>query len=239
VVGSRALPDQGSAKKAFIVMITFGVIAAATCATRPHSDGPPPMCPGFTDGDFTDTPPLRDVPLPGCESIRQESRYCLTVGGLGVQAVGLDSGTVCQPSGAPLLGTDPQAMSIAWRGDALYTCRQGVGLARGSLADGSVEVAGGACNGVTVDTGRLLVAPVYAGPLSRALDGYHTWAARSPGSRPRRMDSAWSSTSRPRATSSTAISQRAGPSSRRPTCDSTPSSATSRCRVALVCTDAQ
>lgn len=144
--------------------------------TVPHSAGPPPKCPDVSMGEFDDTPPLRDVPLPGCESIRQESRYCLTTVGLTVAAVGLDSGTVCRLSNGPSVGVDPQSLSMAWRGDALYTCQQSVGIARGSLSDGSVEVAGGPCNGVTVGNGRLLVAPVFAGPFSRLLDAYDTWA---------------------------------------------------------------
>ena len=108
--------------------------------------------------------------LPGCESLTEESSYCMVVEDgyerasdgtyycdgtkVSAQMVGLDSGTTCGsvPAGAGLGGA-----SLGWMGDYLYMCEIERGLARMSLLDGSIDIAPLPCEGVTIQDNGLVV----------------------------------------------------------------------------------
>ncbi len=132
----------------------------------PHSTAPPPLCPcdAVTDDE---TRPLRDVAFPGCEEVTGESQYCLTGAGGSLALLGIDSGTVCALASAPAVWLSPLSITLAWRGEAAYSCIYGGGLVRVSLRDGSVQYAQMPCGGVAIDdAGRLLIS------LSAADDPY-------------------------------------------------------------------
>lgn len=117
------------------------------------------------------------VPLPGCDSVMAETRYCLTL----VQAtdseetnlavLGLDSGQLCNLFEVPQsigtddlpnsIGNDQQAGSIGWRGEILYVCTEG-GLFRISLRDGGTEHLPVSCEAVAANDDAIFVMRAWA-----------------------------------------------------------------------------
>jgi hypothetical protein len=109
--------------------------------------------------------------LPGCESLTEESSYCMVVEAgcepptegtiycdsskASAQMVGLDSGTTC---GSAPVRAGGGASSLGWMGDYLYVCEIERGLARISLLDGSIDIAPLPCDAVTVQDNGLVVA---------------------------------------------------------------------------------
>ena len=110
-------------------------------------------------GELEPPHPVSDNPdpavPPGCEALTAESTYCVSMTMEGLAAVGLDSGTVCTSDLAPELQVI-DGSSLGWQGDYLYTCALGVGIARISITDGTVDVAPIACEMVTTYDGGLV-----------------------------------------------------------------------------------
>ncbi len=169
----------------------------------PHWSGDPPLnSPTPISGD--ETVDLREVDLPGCDSVVSQSQYCLTATNNGIAAVGLDTGEMCSvtATSAPLLGG--YGTSFAWRGELLYACTY-EGLVRVSLLDGSWEKAQVACDAVVdYDGGILLLSrfdqlrsyPDYQAVLDRAPSRTYSldlWGTRIAVQRDR-IYNAWHST---------------------------------------------
>lgn len=97
------------------------------------------------------------VSVSSCQSVQHESHYCLTMSDGDLRLLGLDSGRFC-----PITSTDAPvggflvSGSIAWLDEHVYVCGQS-GLIRISLADGSWDEAGAACDAVASYDGGLLV----------------------------------------------------------------------------------
>lgn len=149
-----------------LVETSFQGCYAGRSFVVPHSAEPPPPCP-VTPQTGDEGIATRDVTFPDCEAVTQESRHCLTTAGGTVAVVGLDSGTVCTPTVAPVIELDTTSPTLAWRGEAVYACLYGAGLVRGSLRDGTVERGNMPCAGVAIDdAGRLLVSAPSGGPFA-------------------------------------------------------------------------
>jgi hypothetical protein len=107
-------------------------------------------------GELEPPHPVSDNPdpavPPGCEALTAESTYCVSLTADGLAAVGLDSGTVCTSELTPELQL-VDASSLGWQGDYLYGCALGVGIARISIIDGTVDIAPIACEMATTYDG--------------------------------------------------------------------------------------
>ena len=114
-------------------------------------------------GELRPPHPVSPSPDPGiiagCEALTAESSYCMatTRQDHELTMVGLDSGTTCGSVVTNLDFTSFAEASLGWVGDYLYTCWHDRGLARISIADGSVDIAPLPCSGVTAHDGELLV----------------------------------------------------------------------------------
>lgn len=115
--------------------------------------------PGALRPPHVEDPATEPAIIAGCEALATESNYCIMendYSGAGYTMLGLDSGTTC---GQVTTGIDSQSYteaSLAWLGGYVYTCMPERGIARISIADGSVDFAPIMCSGVTSHDGGLL-----------------------------------------------------------------------------------
>ncbi len=112
------------------------------------------------------------VAMAGCEDVTAESTYCMTISDGHLAMVGLDSGVTCRGPEAGAVSYD--SPSLAWVGEYVYSCLYDRGIARTSLADGTVDVAPIACGTVTSHqnalTATAMIDPASAGaPLGKLL----------------------------------------------------------------------
>lgn len=147
--------------------------------TPPPTDTPPTEAPASPTDTPAGPPPGAahpDLGGSGCAAVATESHYCLTLGAGAIHAVGLDSGSLCSiaATSAPLSSFTLPHSSIAWMGDHVFVCSED-GLLRIALADGSWEIGGAACNGVTNFDGGLLVDRYWAELLLGTYQPSLTW----------------------------------------------------------------
>jgi hypothetical protein len=97
-------------------------------------------------------------PIPGCESLTEESNYCMagTLDGP-LAMLGLDSGTVCRGDAVPPEGGQSGFISsLGWQGDYVFNCDYNRGIARINIADGTVDIAPIQCEAITTFKGGLI-----------------------------------------------------------------------------------